>query len=89
MKVFRVNDCEWYMAPTLEEAVQKCMDDCKLPRDEAVDDPRECTPEEMGRLTFMDDVYNPEKSERRTFAEELARRIAAGKGTEMFATTEF
>lgn len=84
MKVFQLNECDWYMAPTLDEAIEMSTRDSGLPRDEAADDDaRECTPEEMGRLKFRDDDDTV-----RTFQEELDRRIAAGARTEMFASTE-
>lgn len=48
----------------------------------------ECTAEEMETLTFLDDVDCPD-SEKRTFAAELARRIAAGEQfPQLFAATE-
>jgi hypothetical protein len=89
MKVFRVNDCEWYMAETLEQAVDLCAKDCELPADEAAHDPCEVSDADMQRLIFTDDMANPRGSDRRTFAEELARRVAAGAGPGAFATTEF
>ncbi len=84
MKVFQINDCDWYMAPTLEGAIQQAMSDSGLPRDEVCDSPRELSEADMDDLTFTDDEGN-----RRTFTEELRRRLTAGARTEMFASTEF
>lgn len=84
MKVFKINECDWYMAETLEAAIQQAMEDTGLPRDEAVDNPREEPPNRMQKLIYTDD-----DGTRRTFQEELARRVAAGAKAEMFASTEY
>lgn len=84
MKVFSINDCDWYMANTLEEAILIAMADTGLPRDEATDDPCELTEAQMNKLMFTDD-----NGVKRTFAAELQRRIDAGKKCGMFASTEF
>lgn len=84
MKVFKLNDCDWYMAETLEDAVKLVCNDTGLPPDEAADEPSEETPERMARLNFVD-----HDGSERTFAEELQRRVAAGKKPGMFASTEF
>lgn len=84
MKVFRINDYEWYMAPTLQEAIQKSISDTRLPEDEATDDPREITEEALNDLIFVDNDGN-----KRTFAEELQRRVALGRQTEIFASSEY
>lgn len=55
----------------LAEGRRQCGDDC-YPDDP--DEQHELSDEEMQRLTFMDD-----DGSKRTFAEELARRIAAGE----------
>lgn len=84
MKVFQLNDYEWYMAPTLEEAIDEAVRLTGLPRDEAADDDAcEVTSEDMQRLRFKEDDGSV-----RTFAEELTRRISAGAKTELFASTE-
>lgn len=86
MKVYRVNDCEWYMALTLDEAIAKAMEDSGLPRDEAADgDACEVSPDEMNRLIFVED----DDLTKRTFAEELALRVADGQPAQAFATTEY
>lgn len=88
LKIFRVNDCEWYLAKNLQQAVELAMSDSELPEDEACDNPREVTEEEMNRLKFIDDTYRQDSTSR-TFAEELARQIANGAVPGPFATTEY
>ncbi|HYF35129.1 MAG TPA: hypothetical protein VD994_07575 [Prosthecobacter sp.] len=84
MKVFKINDCDWYMANTLDEAVALAIAETGLPRDEAVDDPRELSEEAMNRLQFV----NPDGS-KWSFAVELQNRIQAGMKPGFFATTEY
>ena len=84
MKVFQMNDCEWWAAEDLESAKKACMEATGLPEDEACDDPHELSDEAMNRLIFHDD------NETRTFKEQLDRMIV--EGTEFpvfFAMTEF
>lgn len=38
MKCWRLTDCEWYAADTLEEAIELCMRDTGLPREECFDE---------------------------------------------------
>ena len=85
LRVFRLNDYEWWMAPTLEEAIAKAMAVFSLRADEVADDgARELTDEELDRFIFVDDNDN-----RRTFREELERRVAAGDEADFFASTEY
>lgn len=127
-RVFEMNDCDWHVARSLEEAKasylgQVCDDD------ENVREARELTEAELDKLTYWDsESRDPESFEhwrcecgaqadgncrwngqayehhhgypaghvvmknisRRTFREELAKRIADGLDKpESFATTEF
>lgn len=75
IRVFRMDDMEWWagesLAACVAEGRSQCGDDCYP------DDPSEqyeVSDEQMQRLTFVD-----EDGSTRTFAEELARRIAAGE----------
>lgn len=87
MRVFKLNECDWYMAETLEQAIASYMLETGLPRDEAADEPRELTAEEMQRLVFVDDD-NHVNEVRRSFAEELGRRLATDPRPQLFASTE-
>lgn len=83
MKVYRINDCEWYTANSLEEAITLAMEETGMPRDEVTDRPREVTDEEMNRLKFVN-----RDGSKWTFAFELQNRIGAGMKPGFFATTE-
>lgn len=86
-----MNDCDWWLAHSAEEASADMM---KMygatPADElSPDGPRELTEAELDKLIFSDDLSEPNAA-KRTFREELARRIAAGVTTpEPFASTEY
>jgi hypothetical protein len=90
-RVFQMNDCDWWIARSLDEALA----DYKLqtgygPGDEEVEDARELTEEQLDSLTFHDsDEDDCPNGITRTFREELARRVAEGLDSpEMFASTE-
>jgi hypothetical protein len=93
MRVFRINDCDWWMARTSEDAKASYLEILgPMPDDEAFDDPHELSDAELDRLMFVDvdDHDQPLKKTRRTFREELQRRIDAGVTVpEMFASTEY
>lgn len=92
MRVFRMNDCDWWMARTLEDAKASYQETLgPVHEEEAFNDPRELTDAELDRLMFcdVDEHDRPMKKTRRTFREELQRRIDAGVTVaEMFASTE-
>lgn len=87
MKIYKVTDCDWWIASSAEEARASIIesygnDDCVYPLDEIF----ELDGESMDRLKFYDEDHGV----RRTFREELNRRIENGiKGPEMFASTEY
>lgn len=125
--IFRINDYEWWIAESLEEAIHaaKTIGDCP---NEGIDCPRPVTESEMDRLIFHDDEASEKPDmeswvcecgakadamcrwngsafehhhgypvghvvmkniHRRTFREELKRRVEAGlNGPEIFASTE-
>lgn len=87
MKIFEVNDYEYWMAETAEQARQSCVDTYKS-ADMAwpVDKIRELSPDEMRRLKVFDDIAN----ETRTLEEQLAKLLSTGvSGPEIFASTEY
>lgn len=84
MKIFKMNDCDWWVAETLEEA----KDSYKLETGEESDlDARELSDAEMDRLT----ITNEEDDVKLTFREELTRRIADGtiSSPSLFGSTEY
>lgn len=84
MKVFKINDYDWWMAPTLEAAIEAAVQETGIPADELVEDPYELTPEAMQRLTFTDD-----DGSKRTFRQELERRLGEDPRVQCFASTEY
>ncbi len=85
MKVFQMNDCDWYVADTMEAAIQQCCEDSGLPRDEAIDDPQELSDADLDRTIFVD-----EETGKRTFRAELDRLVAQGIHRPcLFASTEY
>jgi hypothetical protein len=91
-RVFRMNDCEWWVARTLAEAMGQYLIQTGIPAAEAFDGERELTDEEMDRLHYIDIDENerPVKESRRTFRDELAQRVSAGLSMpELFACTEY
>lgn len=88
-KIFAMNDCDWWMAPTLEQAVAGYLEMTGLDADECLEDPFELSDESMASLKFIDDYNDTGDRTTRTFAEELERRIAAGAVSEFFASTEY
>jgi hypothetical protein len=95
MHIYRLNDTEWWMAPSLEEAITAAMEQTHCAREDVADtDARQLTDEELDSMQFVDadEPGSEEPSEgwpSRTFREELAQRVAAGCGAEVFATTEW
>jgi hypothetical protein len=101
MKIFTMNDCEWYAAENLEDALKAMTEEvgCEttpegiaaLREDSDVDDPGEISDESMDNLTYTDDSGLPEGGIiKRTFREQLAKMIADGcKFPCFFATTEY
>lgn len=85
MKVFRLNDCDWWMAETMEQAKA---DYLKMTGEdsEIFDDPKELTAQDM-----EDHEFYPDESVERAipFSEELRNRIVAGRTSELFASTEY
>ena len=81
MKVFRLNDYEWWAAETLEEAKEACLKQTGLDEDEAIDEswePYEIPDQDLDTLTVTDD----EGSERRTVTFRQAIDELTGKGQE-------
>lgn len=93
LRVFRLNDCDWWAARTLEEAkadYQKCCG--PMADEEAFDEPRELTDAELDRLKFhdRDDADRIIRKTIRTFREELRQQAHADSITpRMFACTEY
>lgn len=93
LRVFRLNDCDWWLAHTLEEAKASYIADCgPMAEEEAFDEPRELTKEELRTLHFVDTDENERRisKSRRQFRTELRRQIESDPITpRMFACTEY
>ncbi len=90
-RVFQLNDCDWWIARTLEEAIADCKRETGM-EDRDFTEARELTEGELDRLKFIEDRELPKKEwVRRTFREELARRSAAPyeESPGLFASTEY
>lgn len=75
-RVFKMDDCDWWMARTLQEARETYQRETGVD-DEAIEDSRELTDEEMDKLHFVDtdEGEQPVPGSRRTFREELRQRV--------------
>lgn len=88
IKIFRVNDCDWYAAESLEEALEEL---AQMGGEEALEEarefgPRELTEEELDSHLFTDE----DTQEERPFREQLALMVAKGERfPQLFASTEF
>ena len=90
-RIFRMDDCDWWVARTLQEAKASYQHETGVD-DESIEDASELTDEELDRLRFVDtnEAGHPIKDSRCTFREELARRVSAGLSKpELFACTEY
>lgn len=91
LRVFRLNDCDWWLAATLEQAKADFLATCGGD-DDSFDEPHELSEEDLLRLHFVDtdDGERAIGKSRRTFHEELRRQIKADPITpRMFASTEY
>ena len=89
-RVFKVTDCDWWIARTLSEAIEDCKRQTGM--DEELAEARELSEAELDRLKYIEGREQPRsKWVRRTFREELARRAACEweKKPGMFASTEY
>lgn len=94
-RVFMLNDYEWYMARSLDEAKATAaeqwgytIEQCE--RDELFDEAEELDDAALDRLQFCDDTHLPDGPMiKRSFREELARRSAIDPKPQLFASTEW
>jgi len=103
VKLFKMNDCDWYAAETADDALKAMTETlcyeatpesvAAMRKDYDVSEPVELTDEDMKRLVFCDDLENgaPDfEGSRRPFAEQLALMVAAGVEFPcFFASTEY
>lgn len=97
IKVYRLNDCDWFAGPSLESCVQCYLrdyihtPDSLQNRDEYIDDEEELSDEQMERLKFTDTEGEwGEKNKEYTFQSALEQMIQRGVVfPAFFASTEF
>lgn len=82
MKIFKMNDCDWWMAETIEQAVA---DYKAFGSILDIGDVRELTDEELDRMRYVD----CETGSKMTFRQHMNELVGAGKASEFFATTEY
>lgn len=78
MKVFRLNDYEWWSGEDLESCVAAAMAQYEVTREEAADDPIEVTEAQMDSLT-IDDSRDGDGSAIVTYRQYLDRLVAGGQ----------
>lgn len=86
MKIYKLNEYEWWAADSLEEAKQACLKQTGMDESEAIEDPYELSEEEMDNLFFIDD----EGPERRTITFQQALDELMSRGQKfpcIFAST--
>jgi hypothetical protein len=91
-RVYRMNDTDWFMARTIEEAMTEYVRQCGGPIEETCEGVRELTDEEMDRLQFifwLEGPEHPPRDHKHSFRVELARRVSRRPKPETFASTEY
>jgi hypothetical protein len=89
-KIFQLNDCDWWVARSLDEAKADYEKQCGPDDGWLYDDPHELTDADMDRLKMRDTDENEQPTgELLTFREYLAQMVADGLSEPtMFASTE-
>src|SRR4051794_20378265 len=86
MRVWQLTDSDWWMAPSLGEAIEAAVKMYGLPVSEVIDDDcGEVSQEGMEELTFADESGKERVT--RTYREELERRVATNPVTQHFASS--
>jgi hypothetical protein len=91
-RIFKLNDCDWWIARSIDEAKASFQKECgPMPDDEAFDEPCELTDADMDTLKIAESDENERRTGKfLTFREYLIERIGDGLDSpEMFASTEW
>lgn len=86
-KVWVLNDCDWWMAPTLEQAINDYLRETGVDFIEAVPDLNDCvalSEDEMKTMSYEDD-----DGVKTTFFNVYQRYLSEGKVSNFFASTEY
>lgn len=86
MKVFAMNECDWWIGESLEACISDYTHEVGDP--DCIDDPQELNEKTLESLTFFTEENGQQI--RRTFKEQLAIEIAAGgEFPRLFASSEY
>jgi hypothetical protein len=87
-RVYWMNDCDWWIARSLDEAQSSYFHETGV---DETEDVYELADEDMERLKIVENAELPhERRVCRTFKEELALRVSSGLSEpELFASTEY
>ena len=89
IKVYALNDFEWWAGPSLESCIREAMHQTGLVRDEVVEDSREVSREELEQMTIHPDCSDLDPDDAITGAKWLAVLKNSGeKFPCLFSTTE-
>jgi hypothetical protein len=78
VKIFQLNDYEFWIGPDLESCIAAAMKEWGVTREDAIDDPAEIAGDALDKYTVNLDENEDPNGETITFREGLAREIAAG-----------
>lgn len=94
-KVFKMNDCEWVAARTLDEAKQTLATMVMVDgvvndafEEEFCENPHALSEDDLDTNTYTDDLSDP-KSQKRTFREQLSDLYRSNSLPCYFASTEY
>lgn len=88
MKIFKLNEYEWWCAETMTAAILAACQESGLSEDETIDDPYEVGPEELAQTKFF--YEDGDRTKSRSMAEQLEIDRAAGRRMPyLFACTEY
>jgi len=93
-KVYEMNGCDWWIDYSVEEAKKNYLEFTGMKETDVKEDweegwPVELNDEQINRLKYVPDPYDYPHEDKRTFKEEMKRRIEANDVPSFFATTEY
>lgn len=86
-RVFRINDCEWWVARSLTDAINAAVREYDLPYEEVISEPYELDSAKLDSCKYY--TTESRKGPFISFRERLAEIVAGGPKVGLFATTEF
>jgi hypothetical protein len=89
IKVFRINDCDWWAGASLDECIAAYIADTG--DEDLIEDARELTDEEMEKFFFVEDEEDEDfrQGDKKPFRQKLEEMVRDGRPFPlMFASTE-